>query len=63
MNSQFAEVIVKQIRKELNNLADNAASGTCNSYEEYKYLCGVIRGLAIAEEYVIDLAKKIEEEQ
>jgi hypothetical protein len=37
------------------------ANGVCRSFEQYQKLCGVIQGLAIAERYVIDLAKKVED--
>jgi hypothetical protein len=36
------------------------ANGVCQSFEQYQKLCGVIQGLAIAERYIIDLAKKVE---
>jgi len=45
----------------MNNYADDLASGQCASFEQYRYLCGVIQGLAIAERYLIDLAKREEE--
>jgi hypothetical protein len=45
----------------MNNYADDAASGACRSFEEYQKLCGTIQGLAIAERYVLDLAKKVEQ--
>jgi hypothetical protein len=45
----------------MNNYADDAASGACRSFEEYQKLCGTIQGLAIAERYVLDLAKKVED--
>jgi hypothetical protein len=61
MVDQFAAELVKQIRKDLNSLADGLASGDAQSFEKYQYTCGVIRGLATAEEYIKDLAKKMEE--
>lgn len=63
MISQFADAIRKKLRTDLNNYADDLASGACNSFEEYKKLCGVIEGLAIAERYVIDLQKLAENGQ
>ena len=60
MIQDFARVLREQILKDMNNYADDAASGACRSFEEYQKLCGTIQGLAIAERYVIDLAKKVE---
>lgn len=61
MIEDFARVLREQIRKDMNNYADDLAGGSCRSFEEYQKLCGVIQGLAVAERYVIDLAKKVEE--
>jgi hypothetical protein len=61
MIQDFARVLREQIRKDINNYADDAASGACRSFEEYQKLCGTIQGLAIAERYVLDLAKKAEQ--
>jgi hypothetical protein len=45
----------------MNNYTDDLANGVCQSYEQYQKLCGIIQGLALAERYLIDLAKKVEE--
>jgi hypothetical protein len=58
---QFAEAVTKELRRRMNNLADELASGHANNMEAYRFTCGVIRGLADAEEYVKELAKKAEE--
>ena len=60
MIEKFAEVLRGKLREDMNNYADDVAGGACKSFEEYKELCGVIRGLAIAERYLLDLAKNVE---
>jgi hypothetical protein len=60
MIQQFANVLRDQIRKDMNNYADDLAGGVCRTFDEYQKLCGVIQGLAVAERYVIDLAEKVE---
>lgn len=60
MIAEFAETLRKQIREDLNNYADLMASGGCGSFDAYQKLCGVIQGLATAEAYLLDLAKKAE---
>jgi hypothetical protein len=60
MIQQFASVLRDQIRKDMNNYADDLATGVCQDYAAYQKLCGVIQGLAVAERYVIDLAEKVE---
>ena len=63
MIHEFARVLRYQIRKDLNNYADDLASGQCRTFDEYQKLCGVIQGLAIAERYVIDLAEKVDKDE
>jgi hypothetical protein len=60
MIQQFASVLREQIRKDMNNYADDLATGVCQDFAAYQKLCGVIQGLAHAERYVIDLAEKVE---
>ena len=61
MIAEFARVLREQIRTDMNNYADDLAGGACRSFDEYQKLCGLIQGLAVAERYVIDLAKKVEQ--
>jgi hypothetical protein len=51
-----------KIRADMNNFTDDLANGQCSSFEQYKELCGVIRGLAYAERHLIDLAENVERE-
>ena len=61
MINKFVEVLRQKIREDLNNYADDIAGGACQNFEQYQKLCGVIQGLAMAESYLLDLAKKVEE--
>jgi hypothetical protein len=61
VNQTFVEVLRQKIREDLNNYADDIAGGACQNFEQYQKLCGVIQGLAMAESYLLDLAKKVEE--
>jgi hypothetical protein len=57
----YFEALRKRLREDMNNFTDDIATGQCATYESYKELCGVIRGLAIAERHLLDLAQNIEE--
>ena len=61
MIQDFPRVLREQIRKDMNNYADDMAGGVCRSFEEYQKLCGVIQGLATAESYLLALLKKVEQ--
>lgn len=58
----FAEAMRALLRKDMNNYADDLASGACRSFEEYKHLCGVIQGLAYAEAHLLSLLKKVRDD-
>lgn len=60
MMHNLANVLREQIRKDMNNYADDLATGQCQSFEQYQKLCGVIQGLALAERHLIDLVEKAE---
>jgi hypothetical protein len=61
MIDNFARVLREQIRIDMNNYADDLAGGACSSFDEYRKLCGVIQGLAIAESHLLALLKKAED--
>jgi hypothetical protein len=58
MIDSFAGVLRDKLRIEMNNYADDVATGQCIDFVSYKHLCGVIQGLAIAERHLIDLVEK-----
>ena len=60
MTLGFVEALRDKLRVDMNNFTDDLANGQCTSFEQYKELCGVIRGLAFAERHLIDLAEKME---
>jgi hypothetical protein len=61
MIQNFASVLRQEIRKDMNNYADDLAGGACKSFDEYQKLCGVIQGLALAESHLLALLKKVDE--
>jgi hypothetical protein len=61
MIQDFARVLREKIRTDMNNYADDLASGVCRNYDDYQKLCGIIQGLATAERYLLDLAEKVEQ--
>lgn len=57
---QALEVIVKQTDEKISQLKDYLSEGKAKSFEEYKALCGEIRGLLIARGYALDLQQNLE---
>ena len=54
------EVIVEQADEKVFQLKDFLAEGKCESFEEYKRICGEIRGLLTVRGYALDLKQKME---
>ncbi len=63
MIENFAQALRAEIRKDLNNYADDLANGACKTFDEYKHLCGVIRGLAYAESHLLSLLEKVKKNE
>lgn len=62
MPRDVTEALRAKLRDDMNVLADAAATGKCQSFEAYKFLCGQIHGLAIAERHLLDLLSHQETE-
>ena len=58
--NKVIEVILQELRARRTQLSEAAAAGAAKSYEDYKYMCGEIRGLTNVEMYLLDLAKNLE---
>ena len=54
------EVLIKQADEKVDQLKDYLAEGRAESFEEYKKLCGEVRGLLIMRGYTLDLKQTME---
>ena len=54
------DVLVQQADEKITSLKDWLAEGKAEAFEEYKRLCGEIRGLLIARGYALDLKQTME---
>jgi len=58
--------ILAYVQKELAKLRDEQiafiAASRADTYDEYKKICGVIRGLNLADQIINDLVQKLENE-
>lgn len=57
----FVRVLREKIRTDMNNYADDVATGRCQDFANYQKLCGLIQGLAVAERHILDLVEKVEQ--
>jgi hypothetical protein len=54
------EILIKQADEKIEQLKDYLAEGRAESFEEYKKLCGEVRGLLIMRGYTLDLKQRME---
>ena len=54
------EVITFQINEQIQSVNEAITSGRPNTFEEYKKLCGEVRGLLFARDIVKDLKNRLE---
>jgi len=58
--AQMLQYVVDAIDKLRNDNAAFLAAGRADGFDEYRHVCGVIRGLTFAESIIKDLATKME---
>ena len=44
----------------MNEMADAVATGSAQSFDEYRKMCGIIEGIALAERELLDLVEALE---
>ena len=54
------EILIKQADEKVEQLKEYLAEGRAENFEEYKKLCGEIRGLLIMRGYTLDLKQRLE---
>lgn len=54
------DLLIQQINDEVNLIQDAICHGKADSFDEYKRLCGEVRGLLIARELTEVLRNKME---
>jgi hypothetical protein len=54
------EIILKQVRDKREQIVEAVANNAAKDFGDYQKLCGEIRGLSLAEGFILDLAKKME---
>ena len=54
--------VQKQIQETRNEQVEFLAASRAETYDEYKKICGVIRGLNLADQIINDLVQRLERE-
>jgi len=54
------DVLIKEIDDKVKQLFEYVGTGKADTFEEYKRLCGEIKGLLTARGYILDLKNRME---
>lgn len=60
MNSQVLEYLIGRCQEEESRLAESLGHGLAKDHADYRHQCGIIRGLAMARQMLIDVAERME---
>jgi hypothetical protein len=60
MSNDVLKYIADEIQKEVKVMSDDLARGTAKDHGDYKYACGIIRGLMMATSILADTAQRLE---
>jgi hypothetical protein len=63
MNTDLLQYLSQRIQEERKALADDLSLGKAKEHGDYKYTCGVIRGLLIVNNMIIETAERLEREE
>ena len=55
------DILVEQTDDKVSQLKDFLAEGKAESFEDYKRICGEIKGLLIVRGYALDLKQRLEQ--
>jgi len=59
----WSEAYKDALRSIMNDKADDVATGSAQDFADYRYMVGVIEGLALAEREFLDIIERIERSQ
>ena len=60
MSNDLLKYLAEKVNAEIAVMSDDLARGTAKDHGEYKYACGIIRGLMIANGLFAETAQRME---
>ena len=61
METKLLELLIRKYEEQKASVAESLQSGAAKDYAEYQHLCGVVRGLGLAQIEIDDLLRSIRE--
>lgn len=62
MDYKIYEILLGEYKSRMDMLSEAVVRGNCPTIEEYRYICGQLRGLEAACAVIEDLQRKTEED-
>jgi hypothetical protein len=62
MSDDLLKYLSNKVQAEIEVISDDLARGTAKDHGEYKYACGIIRGLMIANGFFAETAQRMEQD-
>jgi hypothetical protein len=62
MSNDLLKHLANKVQAEINVISDDLARGSAKDHGEYKYACGIIRGLMVANGILADAARQLEDD-
>ena len=60
MNDEILQYLSKKVQDEIALLSDDLSRGAAKDHGEYKYSCGIIRGLMMTNGFIAEIAQRME---
>ena len=62
MTHELLTYLSKRIQDEIDVLSGDLARGTAKDHGDYKYACGIIRGLMVTNGFIAEAAQNMEQD-
>lgn len=62
MSTDLLKYLSTKVQDEISVVSDDLARGTAKDHGEYKYACGIVRGLMVANSIFEETARRMEED-
>ena len=59
MSAELLKYLSEKIREEIEVMKDDTAMGKAKDFGDYKYACGIVRGLILANTIIAETAERV----
>ena len=59
MSTDLLRFLARKNKDEIDKMSDDLARGTAKDHGDYKYACGIVRGLILANTIIAETAERV----